>query len=385
MAYCTEVLIDSVDFKNGANIVRAATCLAIHNAKTARVMNCDFQIGHLQQGILLADVQNSMVQNNTLSNYRSKVIHHSTNFADIITAEAAAVFFSDLTREQRNKIAKRVRVKGVLEEINPTPVVRKEIKNFTPIIELQGISKILAKEERPKSQSFEDWGRNRVREILLNPAPYIKADPKFGEYYLELTNQDETVAAQAITVGGTVAEHVHISNNVISGVLVGIHVGVSNHALRDAHDFCKSVTIADNTIKIKLPLIGNKRTRHGIFAGNCKKMSIENNYITLLRYRATAKIKIDGIRAWGLFGPSLKVMHNVVMGEEGNTGIPNHFSQGIHIQPLNPFDPNTNQWVAMWNVAPSIEGNNAVGTDINAIDLRIQTHANGTPTNIPVS
>ena len=112
-------------------------------------------------------------------------------------------------------------------------------------------------------------------------------------------------------------------------------------------------------------------------------MSIDNNYVTLLRYRATSKTAIDGIRAWGHFGTSLKIMHNVVTGEENNTGIRNHFSQGINIYPLNNIDSNIHQWIAMWNVAPSSEGNDAVRVNIKAVDLGIRTDGNASPTNIP--
>lgn len=379
---CNEVQVDSVDFKNGSGRVRAATCLTIHTARTARVMNCDFQVGHLQQGILLVNVNNSMVQNNTLANYISNIVLQHKDYSNILTAEATDIFFADLTRGSIKPQTRRI--KGRLLSIKETPAPSlREPKSFDPIVPLKILSTVLAKEEAPKDIPFTTWGRIKAQEILMAPEVYIREDPAFGEYYANLTNSNEPVGAQAITVGGTVAEHVHISNNVISGFLVGIHVGLSKQASRKEHYHSKSVVIADNTIRIKLPLIGNKRTRHGIFVGNCKKMSIDNNYVTLLRYRATSKTAIDGIRAWGHFGTSLKIMHNVVTGEENNTGIRNHFSQGINIYPLNNIDSNIHQWIAMWNVAPSSEGNDAVRVNIKAVDLGIRTDGNASPTNIP--
>lgn len=377
---CNEVQVDSVDFKNGAGGVRAATCLTIHTAKTARVMNCDFQVGHLQQGVLLVNVNHSMVQNNTLANYKSDIVLKPGDYTDLLTPEAIDLFFADLTRG-RSKTKTRKATGRVKEDDAPDV---KGVKAFNPISPLKGFSQILAKEEPPKDVSFAEWGRSRAMELLMSSENYIIENPAFGDYYANLTNRNETVAAQAITVGGTYAEHVHISNNVINDFLVGIHVGLSKQAPRDEHYHAKSVTISDNRVKIKLPLIGKKRTRHGIFVGNCKKMSIDNNYVTLLRFHATAKIEIDGIRAWGYFGPSLKIMHNVVSGEENNTGIKNHFSQGINIHPLNSIDLNANQWIAMWNVAPNSKGSVAVRTQINKVDLRITMDINASPTNIPV-
>jgi hypothetical protein len=343
-------------------------------------MNCDFQVGHLQQGVLLVNVNHSMVQNNTLANYKSDIVFKPGDYTDLLTAEAIDLFFADLTRG-RTKTKTRKATGRVKEDDAPDV---KEVKAFNPISPLKGFSQILAKEEPPKDVSFAEWGRSRAMELLMSSENYVIENPAFGNYYASLTNRNETVAAQAITVGGTYAEHVHISNNVINDFLVGIHVGLSKQAPRDEHYHAKSVTISDNRVKIKLPLIGNKRTRHGIFVGNCKKMSIDNNYVTLLRFHATAKIEIDGIRAWGYFGPSLKIMHNVVSGEENNTGIKNHFSQGINIHPLNSIDLNANQWIAMWNVAPNSKGSVAVRTQINKVDLRITMDINASPTNIPV-
>lgn len=70
---CPVVDVERVGLKCGTGSIRTAACLTVWNSDkspgAARVYNCDLQIGHQQQGILLVNASTALVEHNTLRVY----------------------------------------------------------------------------------------------------------------------------------------------------------------------------------------------------------------------------------------------------------------------------------------------------------------------------
>jgi len=95
---CSEVQIDTVDVKCGSGRTRAATCITVHNADIARIQNCDLHVGHYQQGLLIVNVKEAFVSQNTIKTYnRPGILDFTTMLSDnIIRANFRRALVSDL-------------------------------------------------------------------------------------------------------------------------------------------------------------------------------------------------------------------------------------------------------------------------------------------------
>jgi hypothetical protein len=379
MLNCENVHVDSVSFKNGTGRLRAATCLTIRNdniqnkikPNTTRVLNCDFQIGHLQQGLLLVNAVEAIIENNILKTYPRPATYtfaHQIKNDHVLLSELRRTFFDNI----RFSTAANLSVLGTRNV---------EISKNDAHIALKTTGRLKAASEKMindapaevflKESNFRNH-LNKNFNKLLTDVQYRKKYPAFNAYIKLLASQTEAIATQAITVGGETAGQIKIINNVISDTLQGIHVGVSHHAARNIHDHCQQITISNNSIKITLPPYVSKLGRHGIFVGNCKDLLIENNNITLNRLPESDYIYIDGIRVFGILGDRLMIVKNHVSSLDEN---PRHsFDFGIRVNPIIPINEKRQQWVVMWNVAPSKQATLAL---LNGVDRH---H----PTNIPL-
>jgi hypothetical protein len=144
-----------------------------------------------------------------------------------------------------------------------------------------------------------------VRGILT--APEVKVD--LLERWLRLF---EAVGSQGIVVAGRTAREVHVTGNTVENFLQCIHVGVSHQGSGTdvPADSAGGVTIADNTVSVKLPY-GVTSQRHGIFVGNVRSVRVIGNRIAGWAAQLDeGGPDIDGIRVWGYLGPAMHVVEN---------------------------------------------------------------------------
>ncbi len=169
-------------------------------------------------------------------------------------------------------------------------------------------------------------GDRQIGLLLIN-ARYAQVDNNHLT-----TTQAETPASQGIVVGGKVANDIRILNNRIEHTLQGIHIGVSQReSSQGSHLSIENLLISGNTIYVSLPnLSGGVNERHGIFVGNCKSLVIENNYLSLQRFRGTAASPVDSIRVHGFLGDRIIIRQNHLtrMGTFGG------FSQPVNVTNL---------------------------------------------------
>ena len=174
-------------------------------------------------------------------------------------------------------------------------------------------------------------------------------------------------AWQGIVVGGATTGAVQILDNVVEGVVQGIHVGVSNPQT-PAREMVSQVLIARNVVHARVPRTYD-RDRFAIFVGNATSVHIVDTIATVVRplprfvldrsLARTAVTAIEAIRLHGEFGPFMCVRQSSLRG----------FTTGVLVKPL------TIPEQRMWLVAETM----AVGAD----DALVAHLAVGRERNVP--
>lgn len=348
---CQSVDVEQVNLKCGTSQNRTATCLTVRNPLerpgAVRVLNCDLQVGHQQQGILLVNAANALVENNRLR------VHGG------VAGPGRQRFIPDQRERaglRRLLFSKAVSNVDAPIRGNTNAVITFENQRiaFATPSGLKNSWQKLIEANPPRTGATAKeilTHMGKLSDRLVADEAFRKTAPAFEQLVAAVVDKSPAVAAQGITVGGRVANDIRILNNNISGSLQGVHVGLSRErANKEDFDQADTVTIAGNTIDVVLIATAIKQDRHGIFVGHCKSLLIENNNIRLTRLPETEDFPIDGIRVWGRLGDRLMITKNYAAHAGGNQKL--SFLVGIHVNPLNN-KPGSAQWVVMWNVAPS--------------------------------
>lgn len=183
-------------------------------------------------------------------------------------------------------------------------------------------------------------GRNQVGLLIVNPTTcHIEAN------YMIVREGRSAAAKQGIVVAGILSPQVHILQNMISGVLQGIHLGFSNNKRSEpevGYFLGDKIEIHGNQILTTvLSAAHEKRGRHGIFVGNSKDLSIKDNFIRVVTTRSNPKV-FPGIHVAGHWGRKMIIEHNHLEGNFGKRGI---LVDAIEDKPNRPL------WYVQQNVA----------------------------------
>jgi hypothetical protein len=170
--------------------------------------------------------------------------------------------------------------------------------------------------------------------VLTNPTARTGLSG-FGTV-LHLLNEHVPLASRGIVVGGQTVGDLHIVRNALSGVIMGISVGVSHHASateatakQRTPDHMQTIRISDNTIACSCNDVATKNARFGIFVGNANSLDIQCNRVTLAAAGVTAVQPADAIRVVGYLGPKAVIRDNHVTG----------FAMGIRVVVLTGSGP----------------------------------------------
>jgi hypothetical protein len=176
-----------------------------------------------------------------------------------------------------------------------------------------------------------------MAEQLLTDAEFRAQNPGFGEWIKALLQGLPPTASQGIVIGGSKAGVVRIINNTVHNVMQGIHVGLSAGEGPGVQKLSAGrVLVAGNRVDVFLSSDAT-RGRHGIFAGNCDSLLVENNHLTL-RHVRTNTLPTDGIRIWGILGRFMILRQNHVVS----------FDVGARVVPINAGSDN------LWLVADNL-------------------------------
>lgn len=348
---CPKVTVENVELKCGAGAERAASCISVRDfagygndikrvlVASVRIRNCDLHIGHQQVGVLLVNVLRAYVEDNVLQ----------------VSKKPRSLSMSVLLQNKKYRSAVR-------------SLMIREAELGSQEDDLVGISagegSVRFKTDPSLVKVWEEWikqnppkgvqnDRDLLRHLtktadraLLNQGVLQTGDRIFEKWYKNLLGANPAVGSQGIAVGGRIVNDIHILNNRISGVLQGIHVGVSHRvAASGAPDMAGTVHIMGNNIGVLLP--PGARERHGIFVGNCDSLIVQNNYASVRRFSVTSPLSIDGIRIYGHLGRMMIVRQNHLVGT----------TVGIRVEPLTVAGTKqgTPQWIVTDNVAPNAD------------------------------
>ncbi len=172
--------------------------------------------------------------------------------------------------------------------------------------------------------------------ILTNPAARAGLSAFGG--ILHLLNEHVPLAGRGIVVGGQAISDLHIINNAISGVIMGISVGVSHRASaaeakakQRTPDHMQTIRIVGNVIACQANDVTSKNSRFGIFVGSANSLEIEGNRLTLTPSGIPTAPPADAIRLVGYLGLKAVIRHNYMTG----------FAMGVRAVPLTGNGPGT--------------------------------------------
>ena len=172
--------------------------------------------------------------------------------------------------------------------------------------------------------------------VLTNPAARTGLSGFGG--VLHILSEHIPLAGRGIVVGGQAISDLRIADNTLSGVLMGISVGVSHRASaaektakQRTPDHMGTIGIIGNTIECSSNDLAVKNARFGIFVGSANSLEIDDNRLTLTPVGITTAPPADAIRVVGYLGMKAVIRHNHMTG----------FALGIRAIPLTGNGPGT--------------------------------------------
>jgi hypothetical protein len=170
----------------------------------------------------------------------------------------------------------------------------------------------------------------RAANLILTDATARQGFSAFAAVLRSLS-QHVPLAGRGISYGGQGLGRLSITGNVISGVLLGISVGVSHKASaaeaqadQRTPDHMGNVHIAANSVACQANDLASKQARFGIFVGNAESVEIEDNRLGIQPAGLTGMLPADGIRVVGYLGRRMIIRGNYTSG----------FPLGIRVMPL---------------------------------------------------
>jgi hypothetical protein len=326
---CRSVTVEEVWLRCPAGERRDAACLAVMNTldpgapppdAEVTVRGCDLVPGHRQIGLLLVNPGRAVVEGN------------------------------------------HVRGFGLPADFSPVQVLRQDgYREFLALI----LSALLRRDVAGQTSFYfaGPWWRRLHGGLMGLPAEDLEQPVESLFRRLPETDGDvppelarwvaalETAAAQGIVVGGTAAGDVLVRGNTVERTTQGIHVGLSHGPLRDRMDRVDRVAVSGNSVSIVIPF-GFNAERHGIFVGNAHSALVDGNRLvgsesfwnvpSLKAFGAFGR-PVDGIRAFGAYGPMLIVRENHMEG----------FPTGIRVHVVNA-DPEKPSIRGVWRVTHNV-------------------------------
>jgi hypothetical protein len=164
---------------------------------------------------------------------------------------------------------------------------------------------------------------------------------------------------QGIVIGGSRAGIVRVVDNLVSGVVQGVHLATPALSSASAAD---DVLISRTVIRLLIPS-GYYRERHGVLVGSARSLAVLDTSATVTRTgRKLVAVErpVEGIRVRGTLGPYLLIRQSSMSG----------FTVGVRVLPSS--SPALNQ--RMWLVAETM----AAGAT-KAVDAVLVPQANNFP------
>jgi len=212
-----EVNVEQVDLQCRSETSRTATCLTIRNDEknpgSVRILNCDLQVDNLQQGILLVNVGKAWVKNNTIRTDGSNSVDVGVRLKDLnFRAKVRKLLFSNVTFiKKRSRLVRASRHNVQLQLSNGQFIA------FTAPESLKNVWTDLLANNPVRQDAKPADALNHLNKL----ADHLLQDEAFRQNDIIKAVHDRipNTMSQAITIGGRVAQDIHIVDNVIENCL----------------------------------------------------------------------------------------------------------------------------------------------------------------------
>jgi len=348
---CPAVSLANATLRCAHDTRPAATCLTVRNpggkGGRASVTGCRLEIGHRQTGMLLTDLDHTIVRDNELvtrAKPRSFTLERQLADPKLAARARHLLINRGVVRNFEKKSvtagkkALQLDTQGQRRIMFDSHVAANSWKD--------AILAHVGQQVLASNQQLLNTAKAVATRIVTQPSFRARFSP-FVNWFDHLRQQDPAVSYKGIVCAGHTARDVQILNNSLDGVQEGIHVGVSDHGPGNPNHqryLAGRVLIEGNTIGVRLPPLAIHR-RGGIFVGNCNYLTVQNNQIQVQRYLWSRAIPIEGVRVFGYLGRMMLVRQNYMT----------HCTTGVRVQPLNGPSKKTNQWQVADNMMPDVE------------------------------
>jgi hypothetical protein len=345
--------------------VLAETADAQTGGTPVRIRGCELKVGRGQVGILVVDGQRIQIEDNNIAVVRPK---RKPTYQNLIRGRSfRAGLRSQLISALQINPQKRKERKGKKESPDRMTIeVGGQTVRFETAKTLRSAwSALLEKRPLAGPATAGDVASHLYAladEILLEgPA---STEPLFRDQLLQFQRDIRPVASQGIVIGGRRAGDVRILNNSVTGVLQGVHLGLSHKRQPQPGpaDLAGRVRISGNRIVLLLAA-GVRRERHGIFLGSVDSAIVDDNHVQVVRFAGSEPPlrlqSVDGIRVFGWLGALLLVEHNHLV--DCTTGVLVH-----------AFNPPKNSKSVLWKITRNVlveGGATVVASGIPAADV----------------
>jgi hypothetical protein len=306
------------------------TCLTVRsgaggNPTGIRVDRNRMSIGPWQTGVLIVDAGEAVVSGNAVS------VAPDDGKGLSGSAEAVGRAVSQLVRSAIRPAAgpgtKIVLVAG-------TPVNVLAASEATPLIDaVAGMATAGQVQRRGAARALLSAARRGASADVLPTLPPAARAVVTG------ARQGLRSAWQGIVVGGSTTGSVQILDNVVEGVVQGIHIGVSQAAV--GREAVGEVIVARNVVHARVPRLYD-RDRFAVFVGNARSIHVTDTVASLASTGGPTKlppVPIEGIRLHGEFGPFICVRQSSLRG----------FATGVVVKPL--VVPDQRMWIVAETMA----------------------------------
>ena len=378
---CDEVMVENAWLRCGSDVShRGAACITVGSDVTpsnvpdgsgsVRIRDCHLYVGEMQVGIQLVHQARAVVEDNEIvvdpdipattlsvrltdSAYLAIARSYLISQASLPTppskapaeeagpppaAEPAA---APPAEEAKAAAAEAVPVASILRG-GVTLNVGNQTLNFVTSGDIGSTWQTYVNANAPKEFATPADALRFIKAsantILTNPEARAGLSG-FGTI-LHLLNEHVPLAGRGIVVGGQAIGDLHITDNFISGVIMGISVGVSHRASaaeakakQRTPDHMQIIRIANNLIVCGANDVASKSARFGIFVGSAISVEISSNQLVLdaRGIPLSAIPPADAIRVVGYMGRKVVIRHNYMT----------DFSMGIRAVPLTGGGPGT--------------------------------------------
>lgn len=286
-----------------------------------KIYDCEFYVGHLQLGVIIANAAYIDV-------YRNLLVPSGPHTESLRDHFSNKYFVNDLATNaivppiETNRPA--ISSHQVSVPVGRTSIRRSRTRKSETILflsdpALNNFWKAELEEIRQSLAGFDNDDTSKVHSILSHRVRKVIRELRVGRNtgklkdWFGVLNGQKAFMNQGIVIAGRRAKNVNIANNEVRGATQGIHVGLShntkNKRTKDDADIAKSITIQDNFVRSTVGA-GSRIKQHGCFAGNAQKIQVLNNVFELEHLPGMRHLPVSAIRVHGFFGPLLRVVGN---------------------------------------------------------------------------